>query len=165
VDPPTTPIAAHDLPARAPAPPAKSQAPMPPEFGHFTDPGAASRAPSAPSIKPGPAPATGGSMSTISKPDANPVVAALLTWLLLGTGHLFINGQQRKWLFTLIAAIVGSILCLLPGVVISILSIIDAYQTAERLKNGEAIPENEYSQPMLFKVISMIDKTATCSKA
>ncbi len=104
-------------------------------------------------------------MSTISKPDANPVLAALLTWLLLGTGHLFINGQQRKWLFTLIAAIVGSILCLLPGVVVSILSIIDAYQTAERLKNGEAIPENEYSQPMPFKIISMVDKTATCSKA
>jgi hypothetical protein len=104
-------------------------------------------------------------MSTISKPDANPVLAALLTWLLLGTGHLFINGQQRKWLFTLIAAIVGSILCFLPGIVISILSIIDAYQTAERLKGGEAIPENEYSQPMLFKIISMVDKTATCSKA
>ena len=40
-----------------------------------------------------------------------------------------------------------------------------AYQTAERLKNGEAIPENEYSQPMPFKIISMVDKTATCSKA
>ncbi len=104
-------------------------------------------------------------MSTIRKPDANPVLAALLTWLLLGTGHLFINGQQRKWLFTLIAAIVGSILCFLPGIVISILSIIDAYQTAERLKNGEEIPENEYSMPMLFKIISMVDKTATCSKA
>ncbi len=104
-------------------------------------------------------------MATISKPDANPVLAALLTWLVFGTGHFFINGQQRKWLFTLIAAIVGSILCLLPGVVISILSIIDAYKTAERLKGGEAIPENEYSMPLLFKIISMIDKTATCSAA
>ncbi len=104
-------------------------------------------------------------MATISKPDANPVLAALLTWLVFGTGHFFINGQQRKWLFTLIAAIVGSILCLLPGIVISILSIIDAYKTAERLKAGEAIPENEYSMPLLFKIISMIDKTATCSAA
>ena len=104
-------------------------------------------------------------MATISKPDANPVLAALLTWLVFGTGHFFINGQQRKWLFTLIAAIVGSILCLLPGVVISILSIIDAYKTAERLKGGEAIPENEYSMPLLFKVVSIIDKTATCSAA
>ncbi|MBL0312066.1 MAG: hypothetical protein IPP78_04980 [Holophagaceae bacterium] len=105
------------------------------------------------------------SQNTISKPDANPVVAALLTWLVFGIGHMVINGQQRKWLFTLIAAIVGSILCLLPGIIISILSIIDAYQTAERLHSGETIPENEYSMPMLFKIISMVDKTATCSKA
>jgi hypothetical protein len=78
---------------------------------------------------------------------------------------MVINGQQRKWIFTLIAALVGSILCLLPGIIISILSIIDAYQTAERLHAGETIPENEYSMPMLFKIISMVDKTATCSKA
>lgn len=104
-------------------------------------------------------------MSTISKPDANPVLAAVLTWLVFGTGHFFINGQQRKWLFTLVATLVGSILCFLPGIVIAILSIIDAYKTAERLHAGEAIPENEYSMPLLFKVISMIDKTATCSVA
>ena len=103
--------------------------------------------------------------NTITKPDANPVLAALLTWLVFGIGHMVINGQQRKWLFTFIATLVGSILCLLPGIIISILSIIDAYQTAERLKGGETIPENEYSMPMLFKIISMIDKTATCAKA
>ncbi len=104
-------------------------------------------------------------MSTIKKPEANPVVAALLTWLLFGTGHLIINGQQRKWIFTLVAGIVGSILCLLPGMVIGILSIIDSYQTAVRLQGGEAIPENEYSMPLLYKIIKMVDKTATCSKA
>jgi len=105
------------------------------------------------------------SQNTISKPDANPVVAALLTWLVFGIGHMVINGQQRKWLYTLIATFVGSILCVLPGMIIGILSIVDAYQTADRLKNGETIPENEYSMPMLFKIISMVDKTATCSKA
>jgi len=105
------------------------------------------------------------SQNTISKPDANPVVAALLTWLVFGIGHMVINGQQRKWLYTLIATFVGSILCVLPGMIIGILSIVDAYQTADRLKGGEAIPENEYSMPMLFKIISMVDKTATCSKA
>ena len=47
------------------------------------------------------------SQNTISKPDANPVVAALLTWLVFGIGHLVINGQQRKWLFTLIATFIG----------------------------------------------------------
>ena len=103
--------------------------------------------------------------NTITKPDANPVLAALLTWLVFGIGHMVINGQQRKWLFTLIATFEGSILCVLPGLVIGILSIIDAYQTAERLKGGETIPEDEYSMPLLFKIIKMVDKEATCAKA
>ncbi len=105
------------------------------------------------------------SQNTIQKPDANPIVAALLTWLVFGLGHWLINGQQRKWLYTLIAVMVGMVLCCLPGVFISILSIVDAFQTAQRLQAGEAIPENEYSLPLLFKIISIVDKQATCSKA
>jgi uncharacterized RDD family membrane protein YckC len=45
VDPPTTPISAQDIPGRAAAPAPKVEPPKPPEFGHFTDPGAASRSP------------------------------------------------------------------------------------------------------------------------
>ncbi len=101
---------------------------------------------------------------TIRKPDANPIVAALLC-LVLGLGHLLINGQQRKWLFVLVSSFVGTFLCCLPGFVIGILSVVDAYQTAERLQAGEEIGEDEYSQPFLFKIISMVDKEATCSKA
>jgi hypothetical protein len=102
--------------------------------------------------------------NTINKPDANPIVAALLT-LVLGLGHFIINGQQRKWLFTLLANFIGTLLCCLPGAVVGILSIIDAYQTAERLQAGETIGENEYTQPLLFKIVSYLDKTATCSRA
>ncbi len=105
------------------------------------------------------------SQKTIKKPDANPVVALLLTWFIFGLGHLLINGQQRKWLFTLIAGIIGSFLCVLPGLVIGVLSIIDSYQTAERLQKGEEIGENEYTQPLLFKIMKLVDKEATCSKA
>lgn len=104
-------------------------------------------------------------MANISKPDANPVVALLLTWFVFGIGHIVINGQQRKWIFTLIASFIGCCLCILPGVVVGICSVIDAYQTAERLQKGESIPENEYTFVPLFKIIRIIDKTATCSKA
>ena len=102
---------------------------------------------------------------TIRKPDANPIAAALLTWFVLGLGHLIINGQQRKWIFTLIATLVGSCLCVFPGIVIGILSAVDAYQTAERLQAGEEIGENEYTLSFLFKIISLVDKEATCSRA
>jgi hypothetical protein len=103
--------------------------------------------------------------NTIHRPDANPVAALVLTWLLLGAGHLIINGQQRKWLYTLVACLAGTCACILPGIVIAIFSIVDAYQTALRLQGGETIPENEYTFVPLFKIVSMVDKTATCAAA
>ena len=102
---------------------------------------------------------------TITKPDANPIVALLLTLFVLGLGHLVVNGQQRKWMYTLLASLVGSCACIIPGIVISILSVIDAYQTALRLQAGETIGENEYTFAPLFKVVSYIDKEATCKNA
>ncbi len=104
-------------------------------------------------------------MSTIQKPDANPVVALLLTWFVFGIGHIVINGQTKKWIMTLVASFIGGILCVLPGIIVGVLSIIDSYQTAVRLKSGEAIPENEYSNPTLFKICKILDKTATCKNA
>jgi hypothetical protein len=101
-------------------------------------------------------------MANIQKPDANPIVAALLTWFVFGLGHLIVNGQQRKWMYSLIVTIIGSFLCILPGIVIGILSVVDAYQTAERLQKGETIEENEYTFEPMFKVVKMIDSTATC---
>jgi len=102
---------------------------------------------------------------TISKPDANPVVAALLTAFVFFLGHLIINGQQRKWLFNLLAYVIGLVLCCVPGLVVFVLSVMDSYKTAQRLAAGEVIGENEYSEPMLFKIVQKLDSTATCSKA
>ena len=101
----------------------------------------------------------------ISKPDANPVVAALLTWFLLGTGHLIINGQQRKWIMILVASLIGTVLCCVPGVIIGISSIIDAYKTAQKLKAGKEIDENEYTFPLLFKIVKIIHKDAVLVEA
>jgi hypothetical protein len=102
---------------------------------------------------------------TISKPEANPIVALLLTAFVLGLGHLIVNGQQRKWLYTLLASLVGSCACLLPGVIIAVFSVIDAYQTAVRLQGGETIGENEYTFAPLFKIVAFVDKEATCKNA
>jgi len=102
---------------------------------------------------------------TISKPEANPIVALLLTAFVLGLGHLIVNGQQRKWLYTLLASLVGSCACLLPGVIIAVFSIVDAYQTAVRLQGGETIGENEYTFAPLFKIVAFVDKEATCKNA
>ncbi len=104
-------------------------------------------------------------MTTISKPDANPIAAAILTWFVLGIGHIVINGQTNKWIWTIVVTFIGSFLCVLPGIVLGILSVVDSYKTAERLKAGESIPENEYSNVLLYKVCKIFDKKATCKFA
>lgn len=105
-------------------------------------------------------------MADITKPDANPVVAALLTLFVLNLGHLIVNGQQRKWIYTLVVGFVASIVtCGLLGIVMVILNTLEAYQTAERLQKGETIGENEYTNATLFKIMKIVDKTATCKAA
>jgi hypothetical protein len=98
-------------------------------------------------------------MAKISKPDANPVVAALLC-LIFELGHFIINGQQRKWIFVLIARLIGTILCCIPGLVIFVLSIMDAYKTAQKLKAGKEVDENEYSVELLYKIVKILHKDA-----
>jgi hypothetical protein len=103
--------------------------------------------------------------NTVHRPEVNPVVSAILTAFVFNLGHFLVNGQQRKWLMTLIATVVGTILCCVPGCIIWVLSVLDSYQTADRLRREETILENEYSQPWLFKIVRLIDNTATCSRA
>jgi len=160
------------LPAAEPAPPPAEAAPPPAEAA---PPPAEAAPPPAEAAKKGPsladkakaAAAQAGSSDTdkISKPDANPVLAAILTWFAFGLGHMFVNGQTNKWIWIMVTSMVGMILCCIPGMVIGILSIIDAYQTAVRLKSGETIGQNEYSFPLLYKVCKFLDKKATCKNA
>ena len=103
------------------------------------------------------------SQNMISKPGASPVLALIMS-IFARTGHIY-NGQVSKWAVLLFVEIIGWCLCMLPGLFIWVLSFIDAYQTAGRLSQGESIPDNEYSMPLLYKIVKMIDKTATCSKA
>jgi hypothetical protein len=100
----------------------------------------------------------------ISKPEANPILALIMTLLLYNTGHVY-NGQLTKWTVTNLLLFVGTILCVLPGLFILVLSIIDTFQTADRLSKGESIPENEYSMPLLFTIAKVIDQSATCSRS
>ncbi len=97
-------------------------------------------------------------MAKITKPDANPVLAAVLC-LILNLGHLVINGQQKKWGFTLLAILVLSC-TICGGPIVLILSILDAYKTAEKLKAGKEIDENEYSFKPLYSIMKIVHKDA-----
>ncbi len=153
------------LPVAEAAPPPAEAAPPPAEAG----PPPAEPAKKGPSLadkaKAAADQAGSSGADMISKPDANPVVALILTWFVFGLGHMIVNGQTNKWIWTLVMTLVGYVLCFIPGFIIGILSVIDAYQTAVRLKNGETIGQNEYSFPLLYKICKILDKNATCKNA
>jgi hypothetical protein len=101
----------------------------------------------------------------VSKPDADPILALFLTLFVFNAGHVY-NGQiSAKWPVISLLTVVGMLLCYLPGLAILVLSIIDSYQTAQRLRAGETIGENEYSFSLLYSIAKFVDKTATCSAA
>ena len=102
-------------------------------------------------------------VTTIKKPDTDPIVALLLTLFVIQIGHYVINGQQRKWLFCLLGVFIGGAIFVLPGLFMNVFSTVDACQTAERLKKGETIGENEYTLPLLYKIVKIVDSEATCS--
>jgi hypothetical protein len=99
-------------------------------------------------------------MAKISKPDANPVVALLLS-LIWGLGHIVPNGQKNKFIKGIILQLIGLVLCCIPGWIIAILSLIDAYKTAVKLKAGKEIDENEYSFKPYYSIAKKLNKEAT----
>jgi len=103
------------------------------------------------------------SQNTISKPGANPILAAACSFL-WGFGNLY-NGQMTKYAVVVLLMWVGLMICLLPGVFIWVLNIIDSYMTAQRLAAGETLPENEYSLSLLYSIARIVDSTATCSRS
>ena len=70
------------------------------------------------------------------------------------------NGQKTKCIKIIIAWLIGYVLCCLPGMVIAILSIVDAYKTAQKLKAGKEVDENEYSVELLYKIVKYVHKEA-----
>ena len=77
-----------------------------------------------------------------NKRKTSPVVALILSLLLVGLGQM-INGQLIKGLFMLVASLlVGAMVgeaAILIGIPIWILSGIDAYMCADKLKKGQPI--------------------------
>lgn len=104
---------------------------------------------------------------TISKPDANPMLVALITFFLpFYIGHIM-NGQPAKCILSNVFTILIGVFCCCCGIgliflPIGFISALEAYKTAERLKNGEEIGKNEYSIPLFYKICKVFHKKATC---
>ena len=92
-----------------------------------------------------------GTTSSSSSEEVNPIVAAVLSFLIVGLGHILILGQTKRggiWLGGAIAAVIGFIIfsivtfgfgtILAPLLfLIPIGSAVDAYMQADKINAGE----------------------------
>jgi hypothetical protein len=78
----------------------------------------------------------------ISKPDANPIMLAVLDLVICGLpiGH-FMIGQQKKAIIFFVATLVLSMVGI--GAIIPWIAAYDAYLLGEKLKTGAQIGQNE----------------------
>jgi len=126
----------------------------------------------------------------VFRPGADAASAWILTWFLLGAGHIIVNGQQRKWAFNFLtvflAGIISCILAhlipatafgpskagfyavlliwLLPMAFMHVLYTIDAFKTGKSLRRGKTIHEDEYLLPLLYSIVRIFDKMAKCGR-
>ena len=71
-------------------------------------------------------------MAKISKPDANPILALILSFF-FQLGHLIVNGQQRKFIFVLIASLLGTLACCIGNPIIVIMGMIKSPNKSGKL--------------------------------
>lgn len=78
-----------------------------------------------------------------SDPPKNPIVAAILSFLLLGgVGQIYL-GQQKKGIILIVVTVL--LYCAFGlGVIVNILGAIDAYMLADKLQKGQPIGDMEW---------------------
>jgi TM2 domain-containing membrane protein YozV len=75
-------------------------------------------------------------------PPKNPIIAAILSLLLLGgVGQMYL-GQTKKGVIIIVASIVLS--CVGIGLIIPVVGAVDAYMLADKLQKGQAIGDMQW---------------------
>ena len=98
-------------------------------------------------------------MPRLQNKNLHPLLALLLHWLFPGLGHIVL-GQSQKGIWIFVASLIGTCLCCLPGIFISILGFVDVYRVAEAVQQGAEVDENEYKMELLYKICKLVDKEA-----
>jgi TM2 domain-containing membrane protein YozV len=87
---------------------------------------------------------------TIRK-EKSPGIAALLSLIFAGSGQIY-NGELVKGILILAGTLIGVLIFLIPGVIVWIYGIYDAYATAKKMNEGSI----EYRMPTLANILLYI---------
>jgi TM2 domain-containing membrane protein YozV len=95
------------------------------------------------SIEPGPAqtaPAVPVATPVTSKDKKNPVLAAIASFLICGVGQMY-NGHWKKGVLLLVVFIIIWLIFWPLALIVWIFGMYDAYTMAQKINNGENVPD------------------------
>ena len=99
-------------------------------------------------------------MAALENKQVEPVVAVLANWFVMGFLGYVLLGQTNKGVMVMLCAFIGSMICLLPGMLVAILGLMDVHAVATAVKAGEVVDENEYKNKTLYGIAKIIHKDA-----
>lgn len=74
-----------------------------------------------------------------TNPEKSPVIAALCSIIFTGLGQVY-NGYIGRGFVILLGTFIGSLLFVIPGLLVAIYGIYDAYKTAKRMNARDPVP-------------------------
>lgn len=91
--------------------------------------------------------------STVQK-EKNPVLSLILSFFFPGLGSIF-NGDTVKGIGIYLGTIIGMLLLVIPGVIVWIYGMYDAYSTAKKMNEGR-IPYKEADMKIVIGFIALV---------
>jgi hypothetical protein len=96
----------------------------------------------------------------LSNKGINPLVALGASFFCLPVGPALL-GQTKKAAMVTLATIIGSCLCIIPGILIQWMAIFDSYAVAQAVADGKPVGQNEYKVELLYKIVKIFDSSAS----
>lgn len=99
-------------------------------------------------------PASSTSTAPVVQKEKSPVISVLLSFVFPGLGSIY-NGDTIKGIGIYIGAIIGMFLFVIPGVIVWVYGMYDAYTTAKKMNEG-LVPYKEANTMVIIGFIAFV---------
>jgi TM2 domain-containing membrane protein YozV len=84
-----------------------------------------------------------------------PILAAILSFIFAGSGQVY-NGELGKGILVLVGTVIGAFIFLIPGIIVWIYGIYDAYITSEKMNKGEVEQKEASAESVIAYILAYL---------